>query len=219
MFVFYINKPTVKIQRIDSEGDELGEFSFQVTINDKYRAVGGYSLKYPVKAGYTIQVMNDTGLHKVADLELETYWTRKTYHKIDICKGSTICEVYVTYNADTTNTGVKLAYNEIKQITIGSSADIGQSSIISTSGVRIGYTDSYMITSIKTIDYTISSNATGTSNAFTDISTVWATDESGSYYYLDINLPLTRGTYTLEISYKDAEGKLVDSESYDIIIN
>lgn len=220
-FVFYINKPTVKIQRIDSEGDELGEFSFQVTINDKYRAVGGYSLKYPVKAGYTIQVMNDTGLHKVADLELETYWTRKTYHKIDICKGSTICEVYVTYNADTTNTGVKLAYNEIKQITIGSSADIGQSSIISTStsGVRIGYTDSYMITSIKTIDYTISSNATGTSNAFTDISTVWATDESGSYYYLDINLPLTRGTYTLEISYKDAEGKLVDSESYDIIIN
>ena len=220
-FVFYINKPTIKIQRIDSPDDNVGEFSIQVTVNDRYRAVGGYSLGHPENATYTIQVMNDTGFHTIDTLSVGYYYKKQTYNKIAICKGNTVCQVYVSYNADVTNTGVKLAYNEIKNITIGTSADIGQSSVISTStsGVRIGYTDSYMITSIKLIDYTITSNASGTSTPFENVTTIWATDESNSYYYLDINLPLTRGTYTLEISYKDAKGKLVQSQSYDIIIN
>ena len=119
------------------------------------------------------------------------------------------------------NNGDFLTYTETKEIKIAASADIGISSLISTStsGVKIAFVESYMITSITHLDYTISNNVTGLSIDYRDIVAIWHTDAERTYYYLDLKIPLSSGKYTLDINFKDARGKLVANKSYDVIIN
>lgn len=221
-FTYYIVKPTLKIQRIDYADDKLGEFSIKVTVSDKYRAAGGYSLNNGRNAVYVVTAVNDLGATlEIGRIESNNYWKSKTFTGISHCSSSETCTVYVSYEADMKNNGEFLTYTETKEITIAASADIGISSLISTStsGVKIAFVESYMITSITHLDYTISNNVTGLSTDYTDIVALWHTDAEGTYYYLDLNIPLSSGTYTLDINFKDARGKLVANKSYDVIIN
>lgn len=220
-FTFYIVKPTVKIQRVDENADEAGKFSIKVTVSDKYRAVGGYSRYNPVNAVYSVTVVNDMGaVYEAGTITTVNYWATKKFTGISHCSNSSTCNVYVNYEADLTNTGDKLTFTEQKSITVAASADIGISNIISTStsGVKIAFIESYMITSIEKIDYTISNTVSGISSDYTNVTALWRQDADETYYYLDLNIPLSSGTYTLDINFKDRNGKLVANKSYDVII-
>ena len=221
VFLFYITEPTIKITRIENAADASGEFSIRLMITDEYRAVGGYSLLHNEPAEYSLSIVNDSGSPRELPLiTTSSYQYVQDYYKIDYCKGSVNCTVYVRYSADLQNTGRKIDYSVSKDITVSTKVDIGTAQVVSstTSGVTIGYTDSFGISSIKKIDYTLTNKATGKTTTTKGVTTTWKQDEENAYWTLNIKMGLVKGSYTLSVRYLDSKGKLVTSGTYDIIV-
>lgn len=220
-FTFYIIKPTVTISRFENTTDQEGEFSIRIVTSDRYRAAGGYSLTTPQNATYIVSVINDKG----ESLSLESHvassaYTSKIYTGIDHCADSQLCTIEVKYEADTVNEGNVLQYTVTKDIAVSTEIDIGSSSVLSAnvSQIKLGFADSYQITDIKTFDYTISSNETGAAVSDSDVEAIWGIDDNETYYYLTIPVSLARGRYSLTVSFKDKNGVLVTSNTYDVFI-
>lgn len=217
-FIFYIKQPTIKMTRIDNPEDDLGEFSLKVVIQDKFRAVGGYSRYNHSPAQYTLYIVNDSGQNITFPIESPSYTTTQQFKGIDHCKNSTNCTIRLQYEEDLTNTGVYTDAFVTKDISISNAVDIGQVSVISTrtDKITLGFTNSYMLSKITQYDYTISGN--GASVSAQNAKATWIQSADGTYYTLEIKVGLPAGKHQLDITYKDEKGKMVASGSYDVII-
>jgi hypothetical protein len=223
-FSFYILDPVVKIQRFYNAQDATGELSFNVIVNDRHRAVGGYSLSENRRnAKYYVSVVNDKNVSVGLDT-LETNYPEasKSYKKIAHCKNSAICKIIVKYDADVQNGGTFLSYTVEKEFSVQTSIDIGQSNIIDTSAAEIvlGFTDFFAITEVDTVDFTIT-DKNGKSITKTNYVAEWVPGdddpENHSVYHLALEVALARGSYQLTVIYKDGV-TMIASKTYTVVI-
>ena len=73
-FSFSIISPTVTIQRVEPTSNEDRIFALKITVDDRYRAVGGYSSAInggnPSSAKYTVTALTNKGEVAIKTFEL-----------------------------------------------------------------------------------------------------------------------------------------------------
>lgn len=227
-FTYQIKEPTISIIR-------TGSSDFKITVDDRYRAVGNFRLKdetsgkiKTVNPSYTINLIKDNE----ASIELSSFVPEKPVDSLeytgvleDCIKGAQ-CQIVVTYNVETTNTGQIRTMTKTKNINTSYAYDTGtiNKGSVSSNKIQLLFKDSFNINTINKYDCTISQKV----NDETLIKSYNLTNVTANFYTvqdelkaMDINLTenLSLGSvYYLTIHLKDNKGALLDEWSIDNII-
>ena len=202
-FNFIIRDPAITVSRTSDIAEN--KFNIRVLFKDLYNALLGgdtYELYYVSGGVKTLKGEGEVG---------------DTQSFEDITCTGTSCEIIIEYQADFDNDGVTELASYSYTVSLLNNIYIGNASIASisdTTKIRISFTDSYKLTDVNKLSYTIYDSEWNTSANNDDFTPIWGT--SGSTVYTDVPVNLENGTYTIQLQlYYD--GELVGNATLDYI--
>lgn len=229
-FSFSIISPTVTIQRIQPTSNVDRTFALKITVDDRYRAVGGYSNATnggnPSAAKYVVTALTNKGEVDIRTFELTKAIDFVTIDNIDACQDVTIttCQIIVKYNAELTNNvdgyaDASTALQETKNISIAQAVDMGTVNIsnISLNSITVTFTGTYNINTVKFMDYSISLASGGAPQAATDVSVTWDPmgDEVANRVIINRLNIQQKKDYNVTLSFKDEYGIVVATVKFN----
>lgn len=229
-FSYVIMDPTITIQRIQPNSNEDRVFALKLLIDDRYRAVGGYSDATaggnPSPARYTVSVLTNNGQVDITSFTLDRAIGIKEIQDIEACKdlSVTTCSVYVRYSVEQTN---QMDYSESttiqetkKDIAIAKDVDMGTGNVsqVTYNSMTFTFTGTYNINKIKYFDYVIVP-ATGSQapQSGTNVATVWEAegDAVANKVVIKALTINTRTDYNVTLSFKDEDEVIVVTEKFN----
>ncbi len=176
-FNFLIPKPKITVSRISDIVDK--KFDIRVFMKDSYNALADENHT-------TYDIYLDQGNGRTY-LDSGEVGKTKTYWGVDCSNSAETCNIIIEYEADLLNTKTFNTEKETFTFNISNPISLGTSMIIAssdTSKIRVGFVDSYAITNINSVDYTIYDDQGNLLKSASNYKTVWGT--SGAYLYFDL---------------------------------
>ena len=228
-FSYVIMDPTITIQRIQPNSTEDRVFALKILVDDRYRAVGGYSDEAsggkPSVAKYTVSVLTDKGSKDITSFTLDRAIGIQEIQDIDACKDTTIttCTVYVKYTVEQTNTmdykDSTIIQETKKDIAVAKDVDMGTGNVsqVTYNSITFTFTGTYNINKIKYFDYAIvPTSGSQTPMSGTNIATTWEPELDAVANKVTIK-PVTIATkidYNVTLSFKDEDEIIVVTEKF-----
>ena len=202
-FNFIIKNPTISISRTSDINEN--NFSIRVILKDLNNALAGAN-NYRVYA-------SSNGVETFIGEAISG--TASTFNDVT-CSGDS-CDIIVKYNADFKNNGEFVESSYSYNISLLSNIFIGRVAIVSipdTSKIRVSFVDSYKLTSVNKIMYTIYDSDFNVVTSKDDFVPVWG--ESSPSIYVDLLENVPSGFYTLQLQLY-CEDELVGNATLDYI--